>query len=140
MGKFNLPRPKNFALQNSSQRYRHALSGLHLMPFLCHSTKKGRKKGNSAVPSEASLSGRANDVALSLHSCLREDKQIQLLRWRFDGKTPTRKFHARCDCKSFCSLLRTIVCTNFEQNTIAKIRCPICLHFDFKMQTQALNP
>jgi len=37
------------------------------------------------------LSARANDVALSLHSCLREDKQIQLLRWRFDVKTPTRK-------------------------------------------------
>lgn len=25
------------------------------MPFLCRSTKKGRKKGNSDVPSEASL-------------------------------------------------------------------------------------
>ena len=32
-----------------------ALSGLYLMPFLCHSTKKGRKKGNLDVPSKTSL-------------------------------------------------------------------------------------
>ena len=70
---------------------RHALAVWFLMPFLCLVAKKWRKKRRQDVPSWNSLSARANDVALALHSCLREDKQIQILCWRFDIKTPTRK-------------------------------------------------
>ena len=40
-----------------------ALSGLYLMPFLCHSTKKGRKKGNLDVPSKTSLGSRRGVAA-----------------------------------------------------------------------------
>ena len=85
---------------------------------------------------------RANVAALSLRSYLREIKQFQTLRWRFDGKpisasrnhkfacwlkqtskhcTPTRKCHAPNDCNHFCPLLRTRFSTNFKQKRKAKI-------------------
>jgi len=52
----------------------------------------------SDVPSETSLSARANDVALSLHSCLREVLHIQILRSHFDGKplSASRKHKFSC--------------------------------------------
>ncbi|MBE6661403.1 MAG: hypothetical protein E7605_08400 [Ruminococcaceae bacterium] len=53
------------------------------MPFLCRFTKKWRKKGNSAVPSEASLRAR-KAVSLSLHSFFRENIRLQLWRARLE--------------------------------------------------------
>jgi hypothetical protein len=42
-------------------------------------------------------------AALSLCSSFRENKQIQILRWRFDRKTPTRKAHASAQAKDFAN-------------------------------------
>ena len=83
------------------------------MPFLCRSTKKGRKKGNSDVPSEASLRARKNDVALSLHSCLRGNMQIQFLRSHFDRKMRARKGHASSEAKVFAMCYAPCVSKNF---------------------------
>jgi hypothetical protein len=59
---------------------------------------KKRAKGKPLVPGSAQIG-----VTLSLHSHLRKGLQIQILRWRFDVKTLTRKTNARCEGKSFCS-------------------------------------
>ena len=83
------------------------------MPFLYRSTKKGRKKGNSDVPSEASLRACANDVALSLHSCLRGNMQIQFLRSHFDRKMRARKGHASSEAKVFAMCYAPCVSKNF---------------------------
>jgi hypothetical protein len=91
-----------------------------LMFILCRAAKnEPRKRARTFPPSPPFL--RANGVALSLHSCLREIKQLQILRWRFDIKSPTRKYYARCDCKNLCCLLRSLICTNFKQNGTKKI-------------------
>ena len=99
------------------------------MPFLCHSTKKWRKKRNSDVPSEPSLRARANVAALSLRSYLREVLQLQILRWRFDTKSPTRMAPAGCHARAFANGNAPCVCTNFKRNGTAKIFAnskPIC--------------
>ena len=89
------------------------------MPILCLAAKNRRRKGTKGFP--LGIPQRANVAALSLRSYLREGEQIQLLRWRFDEKSPTRKCHAPSDCKHFCPLLRARFSTNFKQKRKAKI-------------------
>ena len=67
-------------------------------------------------------------LTLPRHQCFGGVEQIRILRSHFDTKMRTRKWHAPCDCKFFCQLLRTLVRTNFKQkresNTLAK-RFPV---------------
>jgi hypothetical protein len=119
MGKFSLPAPKNFALQNSSQRYRRALSGLFLDATSWPAPRSGGRRAPKALPLE-SVCARANVVSLSLHSFLRGNEHIQTLRWRFDSKTPTRKTHAICENKNPSLLRRALFHQNFKQNETGK--------------------
>ena len=109
------------------------------MPFLCLVAKKWRKKGRPDFPSGTSLGARANDVALSLHSCLREIMQIQILRSHLEIQMRTRKAHASHNGKSFSHVQRTKFRTNFKQKRESKKSFPICSRFSIKTRTQDLN-
>jgi hypothetical protein len=65
--------------------------------------KENQPRGLPLEPHSAQI-----DVTLPLHSYLRGSLQIQILRWRFDGKTPTQKYHAKYNRKNFYRLLRTL--------------------------------
>ncbi len=52
-----------------------------------------------------------------------EGQHIQILRWQFDGKLPTRECHAPSEGKNLCSLLRTPVCIDFKQKRESKNLC-----------------
>jgi hypothetical protein len=89
------------------------------MPILCLAAKNRRRKGTKGFPLEPMCATKL--LTLPRHQCFVVDKKIQLLRWRFDNKTPTGKTHATSKSKSFCHLRRALVCTNFKQNGMAKI-------------------
>jgi hypothetical protein len=77
------------------------------MFILCHAAKNEPRKRAKTFPLGTPFV-RAKTVDASRHQCFVVDKQIQILRWRFDIKTPTRKWHATSDSKSFCQLRRTL--------------------------------
>jgi hypothetical protein len=53
--------------------------------------------------------------------CFCEGEQIQILRWRFDKKSPTRRAPAGCHARAFANCNVPCVCTNFKQDATAKI-------------------
>ena len=89
-----------------------------------HSLPRGKertKKTRPDVPSGTSLCARANVVSLSLHSCLRENKQIQNLRSHFDEKMRTQKMHAGRKARVFAICNAPCDRENSKQNGAAKI-------------------
>ena len=110
---------KIFCLFSYSRAYSFAPRGFLFIDTSCYAARSVQETRQD-VPSWNSLGGRANVATLSLRSYLRELLQIQRLRWRFDDKTPTRKWHASRKARIFPICDAPKFSTNFKRNGIAK--------------------
>jgi len=90
------------------------------MPLLGAPQEVAKERRQRAFSPLETRSAKTEALA-PLYFC--EVMQIQLLRWQFDEKLPTRKWHAINTSKSFCSLQRTTACTNFKQKREGKNFC-----------------
>jgi hypothetical protein len=66
------------------------------------------------------LPSNAKTVDASRHQCFCEGEQIQILRWRFDKKTPTRGRTQQAKAKVLATCDAPNNKLNFKQNGIAK--------------------